>query len=209
MHDQLGFEAEPLNMFRGRRDEEVIPPVDTRTCIRATTAAPFRYICSIQTPINPMTMRVGSGTLIGPRTVLTAGHNMDGVSAALTQVAPGRNGPSGTPFGISAAALFVFAPGFVASSATDYGVIVLRNPLGNSANWWTFNPFKWPGDSVGTSVLQEARPRSPPEPGSVSPDTLRIYRPQRTWAAGATRALCPGQTLPRNINISTRTGQLA
>ena len=110
MHDQLSFEAEPLSMFRGRREEEVIPPVDTRTCIRPTTAAPFRYICSIQTPINPTTMRVGSGTLIGPRTVLTAGHNMDGVSAALTQVAPGRNGPSGTPFGISAAALFVFQP---------------------------------------------------------------------------------------------------
>jgi glutamyl endopeptidase len=158
MHDQLSFEAEPLNIFRSRREEEVIPPVDTRTCIRATTAAPFRYICSIQTPINPTTMRVGSGTLIGPRTVLTAGHNMDGVSAALTQVAPGRIGPAATPFGISVAALFVFAPGFVASSATDYGVIVLRNPLGNSANWWTFNPFKWPGDSVGTSVLQGSAP---------------------------------------------------
>ena len=128
MHDQLSFEAEPLNIFRGRREEEVIPPVNTRTCIRPTTAAPFRYICSIQTPINPTTMRVGSGTLIGPRPSLQQVTTWTALSAALTQVAPGRNGPSGTPFGISMAALFVFAPGFVASSATDYGVIVLRNP---------------------------------------------------------------------------------
>jgi V8-like Glu-specific endopeptidase len=157
MQNELNFETEPLRTlggFYGRRDEEVIGPVDTRTCVRTTRSAPFRYICSIQTPIDPTTMRVGSGTLIGPRTVLTAGHNMDGVSPALTQVAPGRNGSAGTPFGISASALFVFAPGFIVASATDYGVIVLKQPLGNAANWWTFDPFRWPGDTVGTSVLQ-------------------------------------------------------
>lgn len=76
--------------YRTYGDYEVIG-LDTRTCIRNTTVAPFRYICSID-----LNGPCCSGTLIGPRTVLTAGHCITPPSCSVvpgvTRVIPGRNG---------------------------------------------------------------------------------------------------------------------
>ena len=46
------------------------------------------------------------------------------------------------------------APGFVEVSATDYGVLILGDPIGNASGWWTFNPFRFAGDVLGTSINQ-------------------------------------------------------
>jgi V8-like Glu-specific endopeptidase len=159
MLDELDFMPAALGRGQRRRpwrEEEVLPPEDTRRCVSATNSAPFRYICAIRTPVSVSATRVGSGTLIGPRTVLTAGHNLAGVVPALTTVTPAMNGTAAPPFGASISAAFVMAPGFVEATATDYAVVVLANPVGLAANWWTFDFFRWPGDSVGTSVINQS-----------------------------------------------------
>ena len=57
------------------------------------------------------------------------------------------------------------------------------------------------------SVLQGGAPSvAAGNQGSVSPDILRIYRPQRTWAAGATRALSGSNLAAQHQYISTGPG---
>lgn len=138
--------------IRPYADYEVIG-TDTRVCVSNTALAPHRYICSID-----LDGACCSGTLIGPRTVLTAGHCLTGCVASgdmgRTRVIPGRNGSTAFPFGQSNVAGLQLAPGFVSGSATDYGVLILRTAIGNGPGWWTFNPYRFSGDAVGTSVNQ-------------------------------------------------------
>jgi hypothetical protein len=74
-------------------------------------------------------------------------------------VIPGRNGTA-EPFGSARAAAFQLAPGYVRVSATDYAVIILGDPIGNRVGWWTFDLFRFPGDAIGTSVIQTGLPIS-------------------------------------------------
>jgi V8-like Glu-specific endopeptidase len=164
MRDSFGFQTEPYLDYSeiDPRQYDVIPPLDTRRCVSDTTVAPFRYVCSVEGALGTGVTAFGSGTLIGPRTVLTAGHNVANLLPANTRVVPGRNGrsePNG-PLGSARAAAFQLAPGFVGSTATDYAVIILGDPIGNRVGWWTFDHFRFPGDIVGTSVIRGGLPIS-------------------------------------------------
>ena len=153
----------PFGRPRYKLDREVFG-VDTRTCVTNTQVAPFRYICNFEREGSPSC----SGTLIGPRTVLTAGHCLRRRSdrtffvPGRVEVFPGRNGiksgAAARPFGSSVCVRLVPAPGFIPgtneASPVDYGVAVLSQPIGNRVGWWTPDFFRWPGDPVGTSIRQ-------------------------------------------------------
>lgn len=150
------FESELEAELEG--DFEIIGR-DTRVRVRNTMAAPFRYICHLE--YNGTNM--GTGTLIGPTTVLTAGHCLWDETQSpqrqydprLMRVIPGRNGGA-RPFGTAQAVGFRFSPGFRGSadyaSPKDYGVIYLREPVGERVGYWTIAHTSSPRDPLGTSI---------------------------------------------------------
>lgn len=132
---------------------EIIPPKDTRERVLITTRAPCRYICNLEYDVPGIGRRsICTGTLIGPRTVLTAGHCLSGLDPKRMRVIPGRNGTL-EPLPATQAASFVIAPGYSGATPTDYGVIHLADPIGKKVGYWTLKPHRNPGDLVGTSIL--------------------------------------------------------
>lgn len=139
--------------FEEERESEIIPPQDTRILDSDTTAAPFRYICNFEYDLPGIGRRsICTGTLIGPRTVLTAGHCLESLDPKRMRVIPGRNGTL-EPLPATQAVRFILAPGFSGGTATDYGIIHLADPIGNKVGYWTLKYHKNPGDTVGTSIL--------------------------------------------------------
>lgn len=139
--------------FEEEGESEIIPPKDTRILDKDTTAAPFRYICNFEYDLPGIGRRsICTGTLIGPRTVLTAGHCLEGLDPKRMRVIPGRNGTL-EPLPATQAVRFILAPGFSGATATDYGIIHLADPIGNKVGYWTLKHHKNPGDAVGTSIL--------------------------------------------------------
>ena len=82
---------------------EVVIGADDRVRINPTTAYPWRCVCSLGiTAANGLTW-IGTGWLVAPRTVITAGHcvwmHSQGGRVASIGVMPGRNGSATeTPF---------------------------------------------------------------------------------------------------------------
>ncbi len=133
-------------------EPEIIPPLDERKPVMDTTAVPFRWICHLDMDFGSYNAR-GTGTLISPRHVLTAGHNLiDNESGAVVQpsritVTPAYNcaSRSAAPFGSTTAAKWVAHPRWVAAQSTasgpttadyqyDFGVITLNNVIGDQSH---------------------------------------------------------------------------
>lgn len=121
---------------------EIIPPKDTRILTTKTTDAPFRYICNFEYDLPGIGRRsICTGTLVGPRTVLTAGHCLSGLDPKRMRVIPGRSGTS-EPLPATQAVSFKIAPGFSGSSPTDYGIIHLADPIGKKVGYWTRGEYQ-------------------------------------------------------------------
>lgn len=131
---------------------------DARIRIKTTTDAPFRFICHLEVD----GQRWGSGTLIGPRTVLTAGHCLTDYSdnpleKSRMRIIPARNGAR-EPLGSTTVSKFLPIPGYDDVSRTDVGIIQLTERIGDKVGWWTAIHSKRKGDSHGTSILQGSLP---------------------------------------------------
>jgi V8-like Glu-specific endopeptidase len=167
---------------------------DTRVRVANTTLAPFRYICNLEydfpaaTHPGVGTRAMCSGTLIGPSTILTAGHCMSGLDPRRMRIIPGRNGAL-EPLPATQAVAFHLAPSFREASPTDYGIIHLRHPIGNRVGYWTVGYSRSSLDPVGTSIL--ARPASALRLGQIV--NISGYPADKPDGAGCTRP-----TQPRN-----------
>lgn len=141
------------------RELEIIPP-DSRVRVRQTTAAPFRYVCNLEYDVPSVGRRsICTGALIGPRTILTAGHCLSGLTPSRMRVIPGRNG-SLEPLPATVATRFILPSGYSATTPTDYGIIHLANSIGNAIGYWSSTHRRWPNDTTGTSILSGGLPLS-------------------------------------------------
>lgn len=133
--------------------EFLVIGADNRVAVRRTVLAPFRYICNLELS----GWSRGSGTLIGPRTVLTAGHCVIDRRTgrfrnfAALRVIPGRNGAF-EPLPTTRATSAQLFPGFRPSTSTDLALLYLADPIGNTVGFWTQNYMRRLFDRFGTSM---------------------------------------------------------
>lgn len=124
---------------------EVVIGPDDRTQVTNTTAIPWRRICSLLITSADGNRWIGTGWLIGPRTVITAGHcvymHASGGWARSIEVIPGRNA-SNKPLGSCVATDFRSVRGWVERQkrACDYGAIILpaNFPFGSTVGTFDF-----------------------------------------------------------------------
>ena len=109
---------------------EVVIGRDDRIQITNTTAYPWRTICSLIITARDGSKWIGTGWLVGLRTVITAGHvvymHRHGGWARSIEVIPGRNG-SIRPYGSCTSSRFHSVKGWTdkKKSSHDYGAIIL------------------------------------------------------------------------------------
>ncbi|MEN7547288.1 trypsin-like serine protease [Rapidithrix thailandica] len=151
-------------------DTEIIGR-DDRKLIRSTTHTPFRYICHVEIDRSSGPEPGRTGTLIGPKTVLTAGHciwdesndQKENLKKVKIRVIPGRYGAF-EPLPTSKAVHLEVAKGYdktKGGSALDYGILHLKEPLGTYIGYWSLNYKKWPKDPRGVSILNGPLPFAP------------------------------------------------
>lgn len=120
---------------------EVIIGTDNRVRITQTTIFPWRAICALRITARDNTYWYGTGWLVSPRTVITAGHcvylHAHGGWPRKIEVIPGMNGAA-RPYNSYTGTTFRSVAGWVNDKKReyDYGAIILP-------------PQSRPGDSTG------------------------------------------------------------
>lgn len=125
------------------RAAEVIIGPDNRVRVGATASYPWRAICALRITARNGRRFIGTGWLVSPRTVITAGHcvfmHNEGGWASAIEVIPGLNDAS-RPFGSAVSGALRSVTGWTQSRNRefDYGAIVLpaNARLGDRTGWF-------------------------------------------------------------------------
>lgn len=152
------------------RSAEVIIGTDDRVRVQATTVYPWRAICALRITAANGTRYIGTGWLISPRTVITAGHcvfmHNEGGWARSIEVIPGMN-DAARPYGSASSGTLRSVTGWTQSRNReyDYGAILLpaNARLGDRTGWFglavrndaflraaSLNLSGYPGDKGGS-----------------------------------------------------------
>lgn len=184
---------------------EVIIGTDDRIRIRNTTAVPWRRICHLTIRARNGQQYMGTGFLIGKRTVITAGHcvfiHAAGGWPAYIDVSPGRNAAA-RPFGTVRGVSFRSVTGWTVGKSRDhdYGAIIL--PPNSSLAVQSLGGFGfgyWPDHQLQNRMVNLSG--YPGDGGKLGPDR---ETGSQWWMARAIKSV-----LPRSLayDIDTVGGQ--
>ncbi len=122
---------------------ESVIGVDERERILETDLQPWRMICALKMYSNSGGSAIGTGWLVGPRTIITAGHCVHhagffGGWADRIEISAGRDG-SEFPFGTVNATRFTSVDKWIEDADPDFdiGCIHLEEPLGDTVGWFS------------------------------------------------------------------------
>jgi glutamyl endopeptidase len=130
---------------------------DDRVRILDTELPPWRMICALEMRGPSGAGAIGTGWLVGPRTILTAGHCVHsgrfyGGWAREITASPGRNGAS-LPYGTITSTRFASLDVWVEREDPDFdiGCIHLDEPIGERLGWFALGALP-PSDLEGYLV---------------------------------------------------------
>lgn len=145
--DDAGLNPNADPAFEGERQ---VFGEDDRVQVSDTTGYPFRVFGLIQAASSSDNIYTCSGTLIGPRTVVTAAHCLynhdDGGWLDEFLFAPGINGADTIPYGVWEYETAYILAGYVNNYQGyygsvvpwDLGVLILADPVGDQLGWLGF-----------------------------------------------------------------------
>lgn len=165
---------------------EIVLGQDDRQRVADTTAYPWRCICSLVITAADDSRWVGTGWLIGPRTVVTAGHcvyiHERGGWVKHVEVIPGRDGGA-RPFGQRLATALRSVSGWTVDRRMthDYGAILLDAEQASSGDLGHFGAVNLDAAELGELGVNLAGYPSDKTTGTPWFDTrsIRDVLPQR------------------------------
>lgn len=135
--------APPLRRRSAPGGLESIIGRDDRVRILDTDLAPWRMICALELRSPTGAGAIGTGWLVGPRTIVTAGHCVHsqfffGGWASTIDISPGRNGSS-LPYGTVSSTRFSSVDRWIEQEDPDFdiGCIHLDRPIAD-VGWFSF-----------------------------------------------------------------------
>ncbi len=152
-------------MYEQELDYDIVGTKDTRLRISKTTLAPYRYICQLFLTMSNGGTFGGTAFFIGPKTLITAAHNIwdrpanSKLPNGSIIISPGRDGekfPFKPKFASFNPVNTIFSyPGFAAKdllTSRDYAILHIEKTTGNETGF--FGQDITGIDKLGSSILQ-------------------------------------------------------